>query len=139
MSVEMMQETSRRVHRTCIACGQAHPFGLRLQFTVDRDGSVSASLDCRAALEGYEGRLHGGMIALLIDAAMTHCLFAHGWEAVTCDLRIRFLSPVATGRPVNVRARPRPSSPPLLLVDAEVLQQGRVKATARAKIMDQPA
>jgi hypothetical protein len=45
-----------------------------LEFTVNADGSVSASLHGHFAPEGFQGFLHGGMITSLLDGEMTNCL-----------------------------------------------------------------
>jgi acyl-coenzyme A thioesterase PaaI-like protein len=133
-----MQQTRRRAHPHCIACGAAHPFGLRLEFTIAPDGGVASEWIAPRRLESYPGRVHGGVVSTLLDAAMTHCLFAHGRTAVTGELRVRFRLPVDSTRPLTVRAWLCGEAAPLLLTEAELTQDGEVKATARAKFLDQP-
>jgi acyl-coenzyme A thioesterase PaaI-like protein len=134
----LMLDTRRRAHPNCVACGAAHPFGLRIRFEPTGDGSVTAEVPCRNVFEGYTGRLHGGVVSMLLDSAMTHCLFARGHTAVTGELTVRFRLPVLVNRPVVLRAWVERSFPPLHVAAAELRQDGVVKATARAKFMDQP-
>lgn len=50
-----------------------------------------ATFSGNPGLQEYEGQLHGRVISSLLDAAMTHCLFHHGIEAVTGELYVRFV------------------------------------------------
>ena len=100
---------------------------------------MRAELDCDRSLEGYGGRLHGGVIAAALDGAMTHCLFALGRTAVTAELTVRFKQPVATGRPATVRAWLERDLGPLYLLQAELVQDGVVKAAASAKFLEDEA
>ena len=63
-----------------LAC---HESGLGLRFEPQADGSVAAYFACAPNYQGYPGRLHGGVVSMLLDAAMTNCLFARGIQAVT--------------------------------------------------------
>lgn len=123
-------------HPFCIVCGQSNPFGLGVRFVCEEDGSVSATFLGHPALEGFEGLLHGGMIASLLDGAMTNCLFAHGCVAMTGELNVRYHETVQIGEEMSVRAWIKYSAAPLHLLAAELKQGGRVKAAATAKFME---
>ena len=123
-------------HPYCVVCSQSNPLGLGLQFNVHDDGSVSASFLGHFALEGFEGCLHGGMIASLLDGAMTNCLFAQGRVAMTAELKVRYHKPVLIGHEMIIRARVTRSQPPLHLLQAELQQEDCIKATASAKFLD---
>lgn len=126
-----------RAHPYCVVCSQSNPLGLGLEFSAHSDGSVSASFYGHAALEGYEGCLHGGMIASLLDGAMTNCLFAQGHVAMTAELKVRYRKPVFVGQEMIVRAWIARARAPLYLVEAELKQEGCVKAAASAKFIEQ--
>ncbi len=123
-------------HPYCVVCSQSNPLGLGLKFSVHDDGSVSASFCGRFALEGFEGCLHGGMIASLLDGAMTNCLFAHGHVAMTAELKVRYRKPVFTGQQMLIRAWIARSQAPLHLLEAEIKQEGCAKAIASAKFIE---
>ncbi len=125
-----------QIHPFCFVCSQSNPVGLGVKFAVNDDGSVSASFVGRSALEGYPGCLHGGIIAALLDGAMTDCLFAHGHVAMTGELKVRYREPVIIGEEVLLRAWIVQSLSPLHMLKAELKQKGCVKATASAKFVE---
>jgi acyl-coenzyme A thioesterase PaaI-like protein len=125
--------THRRWHRDCFACGEGA--GLNLRFRVTPDGGVAAEWDCPAHYQSYEGILHGGLTATLLDCAMVHALFAHGIVAHTAELNLRYRHPVSTGIPVIVSAHLRARCGVLCVLAAEVRQRGNVCTTAQAKFM----
>lgn len=127
-----------RVHPKCVVCSSVHPRGLNLKFDIVKDKGVVATFQCNEELEGYPGVLHGGIISTVLDGAMGHCMFARGQAAVTVEMTTRFRHPVVTGRPAMVSARITRISHPLYLLEAEIVQNGEVKATAKGKFYDQP-
>ena len=124
-----------RAHPRCVVCGGGNPMGLGLRFTVAEDGGVESTFTGSACFEGYTGRLHGGLIAALLDGAMTNCLFAHGCEAVTAELTVRYRHPVAPAARLTVRAWLTESREPLHLLRAELRQDEQVKAIALGKFL----
>lgn len=131
-------DLAARLHPGCVVCGAKNPGGFHLNFILQDDGSVQCRFDCRRSLEGYTRFLHGGIIAMLLDAAMTHCLFQHGISAVTGELKIRYRSPVDTDTPAVVRGRIERSTSRLHYLQAEIVQGNRVKVEASAKFMHRP-
>lgn len=125
-----------QAHPYCVVCSQSNPAGLGVQFTVREDGSVSASFLGHSGLEGYPGCLHGGVIASLLDGAMTNCLFAHGYVALTAELKVRYRKPVLIGVEIAIHARILRSQTPLHLLEAELEQEGCVKVIASAKFCE---
>jgi acyl-coenzyme A thioesterase PaaI-like protein len=123
-------------HSECVACGDANRLGLALEFEVPRPGYVEAVFDCPNSLQSYDGILHGGIICLLLDAAMTNCGFSMGRTMVTGDLQVRFLHPVPTGKSVLVRAWADDRSDVLQIVRAEVRLNETVMARATGKFVD---
>jgi uncharacterized protein (TIGR00369 family) len=124
-------------HAGCIVCGATNRRGLGLKFVVDEDGSVRAEFCCSDTLQGYPTYLHGGVVASLLDGAMANCLFAHGQIALTAELKVRFLHPVLIAEAGIVRAWIDRSHSSLQILQAEVIQGGKIKATALGKFMRQ--
>jgi uncharacterized protein (TIGR00369 family) len=120
-------------HPRCVACSPDHKSGLKLDFHDAGDGTVRATFDCGVAFEGYPGRLHGGIISTLLDAAMANCLFAQDQQAVTAELSVKFKAPVALKHTATVEARLVRDLFPLFLMEASLSQGGEVRATATGK------
>ena len=127
-----------QVHPKCVVCGSANGNGLHLEFYTANDGSVIATFQCDETFEGYAGILHGGVISSVLDGAMGNCMFARGQATVTVEMTTRFRHPVVTGQEATVSARITRDRHPLYLLEAEIIQDGQVKATAKGKYYDQP-
>jgi len=91
-------------HAGCVLCGIENPWSLGLAFGPDDTGGVHAEILPDERLRGYDGMLHGGVAAALLDCAMTHCLFHRGVRAVTGDLRVRYPHPVPIGARLKLQA-----------------------------------
>ena len=126
---------THRLHGFCVACGAANSAGLRLKFMRQPDGSVAGTAFCAKTLTGYDGLLHGGVAAMMLDSAMTNCLFAAGITALTGELNIKYKSPVKIGRVVELKAWIEKDWTPLYLLKADLSQDGEVKVSADAKFM----
>ena len=129
--------TQAEAHPFCFVCSGSNPMGLALRYASQPDGSVSAKFLGHSALEGYSGLLHGGVIAALLDGAMTNCLFAHGRAALTVELKVRYHESVAAAEEVSVHARLEDDSHGLYQMRAELTQGGKIKASATGKFMMQ--
>ena len=122
-------------HSECLMCGPDNPQGLKLRFRVQPDGSVLAAFSCREALRSYPETLHGGVVSALLDAAMTNVLFSIGVVAVTAELTVRFLAPVALDSGAVVRSAIETDAHPLFYVRAELEQDRQLMARASAKFL----
>lgn len=122
-------------HPHCLLCGDRNPWSLNLRFTAAEDGGVRVVFKGRRILEGYDGLLHGGVIASLLDSAMTNCLLRQGIEAVTGELNVRYLHPVPCVAELELRARVVSKKRSLFLLASELLLGERLMARASAKFM----
>jgi len=134
-SARLLETTRLGAHGHCIACGGRNGHVPRVQFAAAADGSVAAEIVAGRISEGYDGMLHGGVIATPVDAAMTHCLFAHGHCAVTADLHLRYRHPVHSGQACQVRAWIERAAAPLFVLRAELWQAERLRVTGTGKFM----
>lgn len=80
--------------------------------------------------------IHGGVVSLLLDGAMTNCMFARNKKAVTGMLSVRYLHPVSVNLMADISARLVKSAPPLYYLEAELSQEGKVLARATGKFME---
>lgn len=130
-----MAAINHKLHSYCVACGSANPVGLRLKFVRHADGSVRAVAFCLKEISGYDGLLHGGVAALMLDSAMTNCLFSTGITALTAELNIKYKAPVKIGLAVDLKAWIEKDCSPLYMLKSELCQDGKVKVLAEAKFM----
>ena len=89
----------------CFGCGQANPAGLKLAFSLAPDGSVVSFATVSDNYEGPPGYLHGGIIATLLDEAMSKANRANGVTAMTRQMQIEYLKPVPSGSPIRIEGR----------------------------------
>lgn len=123
-------------HTHCLFCGGSNPLSLRLVFEASEEGGVRALYTAPPELQGYDGIVHGGILASLLDSAMTHCLFHRGVRALTGDLHVRYMRSVPFGVPLEIRARVRSSRAPVHLLESDITAGGTVMVRAEAKFME---
>lgn len=85
----------------CFICGQENPHGLRARFEVLAEGRARSVIHAPPHVQGFEGILHGGIIAALCDEVMWYAGFGRGLFTVTGEMRIRYRSPVPMAEPVH--------------------------------------
>lgn len=138
-----MDAMTRRLHPHCVVCWDRHPFGLKVDYLATGTHTVEGTFGCGASYEGYRGVVHGGIVSSLLDGAMAACVLAKGLEAYTVDLRVRFRNATEAGRPAVIRATWVGGEGPLHHLLASLEQDGKVRASARAKFFegcpDQPS
>ncbi len=97
----------------CFGCGPANPQGLHLVFTLDPDALTStAVVKLNRVHEGPPGYIHGGIIATLMDEAMSKLNRPLGVMAMTRHMAVDYLRPsplhhdlILTGRHVQREGR----------------------------------
>jgi uncharacterized protein (TIGR00369 family) len=83
----------------CFGCGPANPEGLHLVFTFDAEAQTSTALVSLTRMhEGPPGHIHGGIIATLMDEAMSKLNRPLGVTAMTRHLEVDYLRPSPLGR-----------------------------------------
>jgi uncharacterized protein (TIGR00369 family) len=130
-----LSELRSQGHERCVVCAPSHPLGLRIEYHVGAGGVVQAEFMCHDVFQAYPGHFHGGLITFLLDGAMTNCLFAHGIEAVTAELTVRFLRPVLTDHLAVVSARLTSIPHRLYILEAELTQEQVPVARAHGKFL----
>jgi uncharacterized protein (TIGR00369 family) len=121
------------LHKNCFACGSNDGIGLGLKFCKHEDGTVSGNFFADPKYESYSGIIHGGIIATLLDSAMTHCLLIEGIPAITGRLSIKYSIPIRTGTSVKLEARIVNQFHKMFIVEGKALVDGKRVASAKAK------
>jgi len=93
--------------RGCIVCGKENPHGLRAHLHIDeRTGMVRCDFVPRAEHIGFEGIIHGGVLATLLDEAMVWAATWAGRRFCVCgELNVRFRQAVSVGQRLRVEAK----------------------------------
>lgn len=89
----------------CFGCGMENKFGLRLRFYVDEAQQIICRVRLPRRFEGPPGHAHGGIIATLLDEAMSKANRVHGITAMTRQMEIEYLRPVRLKQPLALTAR----------------------------------
>jgi acyl-coenzyme A thioesterase PaaI-like protein len=106
-----------------------------MQFIPAADGGVTATVECVPAFQGYTGPMHGGIISLMLGAAVTNCLFQRGVTALAARLNLRFLEPAHTGRNAVVSAKIIREAGKAYVLEGSFRQGERLIATVEAVFM----
>lgn len=122
-------------HQHCMLCGSQSSFGLKLDFYQDQTGIVWATAKGSIHHQGYQGILHGGFIAALLDSAMCNTIFSRGEEAVTGDINIRYLAEIPLTANILIRAKIVKSYLTLYKVEAEIYVNQQLMAKSAARFM----
>jgi uncharacterized protein (TIGR00369 family) len=105
MSQERLTPLLHSAQNKCFGCGPANPIGLHLDFLVADDRSVVCLPMVADTFEGPPGLLHGGIIATLLDEAMSKAVRVHGFTAMTRRMEIEYLRPVPSETAIRIEAR----------------------------------
>ena len=132
-----MQKTlhplAHRALNHCFGCGLENRSGLRLQFFVDDDNNVVCRTRLAARFAGPPGHAHGGIIATLLDEAMSKSNRARGVLAMTRHLAIDYLRPVPLNVPLTLTARHTGTTGRRHHIEAQLADEsGNLLATAKA-------
>ncbi|PCJ57885.1 MAG: hypothetical protein COA73_10320 [Candidatus Hydrogenedentota bacterium] len=120
----------------CFVCGEDNHAGLKTRFYIE-DGKVKARIRPSKHHCGYEGVVHGGIIAAIIDECM-------GWAAarainrmcVTGELTVRYLINVPDDRELTCVTDIEKANRRMVLTKGEIVDDdGTVYATATAKFL----
>src|SRR5579862_1773065 len=107
-------------HR-CFACGMENPDGLRLLWKVE-GLTCTTQFTAEPKYQGWKGILHGGIIATLLDEAMTRLAWIVCGGALTAEMTVRFVQPAPIGK--------------LLLIRGEITNERRKIVEMKATITD---
>jgi acyl-coenzyme A thioesterase PaaI-like protein len=117
----------------CFGCGRNNPIGLKLHFIKEGD-EVKAEFTPRKEFQGWPGLLHGGILACLLDEAMSHAAYTTGSTCLTASITIRQRQPIKVEEPLAITARITRHSRKLIETAGQVcLKDGTVVAESSAK------
>ena len=121
----------------CLVCGRDNAYGLKLSLHVDSDtGIVRCAYTPTQHHVGFDGIVHGGVLATVIDEAMVWAATWRGKRFCVCgELTVRYRVPVKVGQKLIVTAELERSRPRLIETVAKMVLEnaGNPLATANGK------
>jgi uncharacterized protein (TIGR00369 family) len=89
----------------CFGCGGANARGMQLTFEQDDEGrKIRGAFRLGAEYQGGGGYIHGGIIATVLDEAMSKVSRFRDVRAVTAELTIEYLKPVPIEADLRIEA-----------------------------------
>lgn len=119
--------------RTCFGCGPDNPKGLALRFFETADG-VEVDYAVAEHHGGAPGVVHGGIQATLLDEALCMTAYAkEGTPVVTGELTVRYMAPLPTDTPIQIRSRITERKGKSFFAEAEIFVEGNPDAITRGR------
>jgi acyl-coenzyme A thioesterase PaaI-like protein len=95
-----------RTYAECFVCGESNPAGLHAHFSLgDTPDEMRGRFTPDGRYQGYPGRIHGGVVASVLDETLGRAVALHGAWAFTARLEVRYRRPVPVGAALEVSAR----------------------------------
>jgi uncharacterized protein (TIGR00369 family) len=120
----------------CLVCGRQNPHGLMLSLHVEEStGVVSVTFTPRPEHIGFEGIVHGGVLATVLDEAM---VWAATWAGkrfcVAGEITVRFRKSAGVGRALRAEVKVESNRARLIQTAGAVTDdRGEVIAEATGK------
>ena len=117
----------------CFGCGKDNPLGMHLKFFMDQE---RRRFVCEFRLSkrytGPPGHCHGGIIATILDEAMSKLSKFRDVIAATSQMKVEYLRPVPLLKPLHVESREISKRGRRLVRTAEIVdEKGTVLARSR--------
>ena len=95
--------SSKKKKNLCFACGQDNPAGMHLKFTQEGKRFV-CNFRLSKRYTGPPRHCHGGIIATILDDAMSKLNKLRHVTAVTSKMTVEYLRPVPLHKPLRVES-----------------------------------
>ena len=121
----------------CFGCGKDNPHGLHLEFFF-ADGKFTARFTPLEQHQGYNGRVHGGIIAAMLDEAMgSYINTTTGKEVFTAHIDIRYRKAVSIGCEIIIAGELVRQKGRFYEMKGEIyLSDGSLAAEAKGKFLE---
>lgn len=120
-------------------CGFNNKVGLNLNFELDRENhQASCSTIISDKYQGWDGIVHGGIIASMLDGSMVYACRSMDLACITAELTVRYKKPVPVNTPVKIIAKVKDQiqwmSYTVIYTEAIMKIDGGIAAKAKAKM-----
>jgi len=128
-SVELIDDSH------CFVCGTDNPAGLKIDWKTS-DNVTEANFSLTKAHQGWKDVVHGGILATVLDEAMTRLAWQKFVGAVTAEMTVRYLKPARVGDRLSVRGEVDNLKGRLIPARAEIRDSaGDIVASATGKAL----
>ena len=118
----------------CFVCGKSNVNGLQLHWRTHDNITESEFFPTRTH-QGWQGIVHGGILATILDEAMTRLAWQLYGNALTAEITVRYLNFARIGEKLTVRGELGGTKNRLIPAKAEIRNsEGRIIASATAKV-----
>lgn len=133
---KLVEMSKDQKYGMCFACGEENPVGLHLHFFWIPNG-VMAFFTPKPEHQSYNGRMHGGLITVLLDEIMGNYLFKkEGVPAYTARIDLRFRTPVQIGTTIRCEGHEVKRKGRLVVMEGVIINpDGTVAAEATSTLM----
>jgi len=129
--------------RDCFVCGVDNEHGLHLEFYETNPGEVVVDYVVPDHFQGYEGVVHGGIVASLVDEVLGRVHMGSPENTrfmYTAKLSIKYRRPVPTGKPIKIVGHAVNSKHRAATSTAEIYgPDGELLVEAEALLIDVPS
>ena len=123
----------------CFVCGSHNNVGLKLNFELDRENHQAiCSTVISDSYQGWDGIVHGGIIASMLDGSMVYACKSMDLACFTAELTVRYKKPVPLNTQVKIIAKVKDQlqwmSYTVIYTEAIMKMDGRIAAKAKGKM-----
>lgn len=129
--------SKQRNSKMCIICGMDNPIGLKAQFYNMEDGSVMTVFKFKEEYQSFPQRVHGGIIATMLDELGLRALWAKESEdefGVTLSMNIKYRKPVPYDEVLLGKGLVQKETSKFVTIETEIFnKKGELLANAEVK------
>jgi len=120
--------------RGCFVCGIDNPAGLQIKLDVE-NGAASSRVVLDQRFQGWQGVIHGGILATLLDEVAIYACRSRGEQFVTVEIKVRYRKPVPVGSTIELKGRILENRRKIYKVESRVEIAGSLYAEAEVRVM----
>lgn len=121
----------------CIICGMDNPIGLKAQFYNMEDKSVMTIFKFKEEYQSFPQRVHGGIIATMLDELGLRALWAKSSEedfGVTLSINVKYRKPVPYNEVLIGKGLVQKETSKFITIETEIFdKKGNLLANAEVK------
>lgn len=107
----------------CFACGSLNKEGLSVDWKIEGRRTWTEFVAPKK-FQGWKDIVHGGILATLLDEAMTRLAWIVSGGALTAEMTVRFVSPARVGEKIYVEGEILSENRKLVQMKASLRREG---------------